>query len=110
MTISSSARVFAGQGQQEPAPSTGIGPANRENAHKSSGPRTAAGKIVITRNAIKHGLLSKTVIFQTEKERAEFQELGNSLVEEFQTVGVNIPSRTKQVEEEAQTRDALAQR
>jgi hypothetical protein len=66
MTISSSARVFAGQGQQE--------------------------------------------IFQTEKERAEFQELGNSLVEEFQTVGVNIPSRTKQVEEEAQTRDALAQR
>ena len=35
--------------------------ANRRNAQKSTGPRTAAGKAVSRRNALLHGLYSRTV-------------------------------------------------
>jgi len=37
--------------------------ANRENAKKSTGPRTARGKAYSSRNATKHGLLSKPVLY-----------------------------------------------
>jgi hypothetical protein len=37
--------------------------ANRANAQRSTGPRTAAGKAVSSRNACKHGILSRTVDF-----------------------------------------------
>lgn len=40
--------------------------ANRRNAQKSTGPKTAAGKAVVKFNAIKHGLLSKTLILPDE--------------------------------------------
>lgn len=36
--------------------------ANRRNARRSTGPKTAAGKAVASRNALKHGLLSKVVL------------------------------------------------
>lgn len=36
--------------------------ANRRNALKSTGPRTAAGKAVSSRNALKHGLHSRTLL------------------------------------------------
>jgi hypothetical protein len=62
--------------------------ANRENAKKSTGPRTIAGKLAMRRNATKHGLLSKALIFQDIQEEAEFQELVNDLLEEFQPKGV----------------------
>ena len=35
--------------------------ANRANAKRSTGPKTAAGKAVVRRNALKHGLLSRTI-------------------------------------------------
>ena len=35
--------------------------ANRANARRSTGPKTAAGKAAVRRNALKHGLLSRTV-------------------------------------------------
>jgi hypothetical protein len=62
--------------------------ANRENAKKSTGPRTIAGKLAMCRNATKHGLLSKALIFQDKQEEAEFQELVNDLVEELQPQSV----------------------
>jgi hypothetical protein len=35
--------------------------ANRANAKRSTGPKTAAGKALVRRNALKHGLLSRTI-------------------------------------------------
>lgn len=35
--------------------------ANRANAQRSTGPRTEAGKAVSCRNALKHGILSRTI-------------------------------------------------
>ena len=37
--------------------------ANRRNARMSTGPKTAAGKEVVSRNAVRHGLLSSAVYF-----------------------------------------------
>ena len=38
--------------------------ANRANAKKSTGPRTPQGKACARRNAVKHGLRSKTLLFR----------------------------------------------
>ena len=43
--------------------------ANQQNALSSTGPRTAEGKSRSSRNAIKHGLLSKQVVLSTESQR-----------------------------------------
>lgn len=40
--------------------------ANRANAQKSTGPRTAAGKLAIARNGLKHGILSKSLFLDDE--------------------------------------------
>ena len=40
--------------------------ANRRNAQKSTGPRTAAGKDRARFNAVKHGMRAKTVILPGE--------------------------------------------
>src|SRR5271157_5061075 len=40
--------------------------ANRENAKKSTGPQTARGKAYSRRNALKHGLLAKSVLFRPD--------------------------------------------
>ena len=42
--------------------------ANRQNARRSTGPKTAAGKATSSRNATRHGLLSKQVILPDEDE------------------------------------------
>ncbi len=36
--------------------------ANRENARRSTGPRTAEGKLASRMNAVKHGILSSAVV------------------------------------------------
>ncbi len=41
--------------------------ANRRNAQKSTGPRTAAGKGVVAQNALCHGLTAKAVVLFDEK-------------------------------------------
>ena len=48
--------------------------ANRRNALKSTGPRTAAGKLTSSKNAAKHGLLSRDVVLPNEdaEELAKF--------------------------------------
>src|SRR5690242_14265660 len=44
--------------------------ANRRNAQKSTGPRTAAGKIKSCMNALKHGLDAQAVVLAGEDEAA----------------------------------------
>jgi hypothetical protein len=52
--------------------------ANRRNATNSTGPRTARGKAVVARNAVRHGLLSRQAVIQGES-GAELVELGKRL-------------------------------
>ena len=64
--------------------------ANRQNALKSTGPRTPEGKTASSRNALKHGLLAKEVVI-TDGEGAEDQQAFDTLlsdfVQQFQPVG-----------------------
>jgi len=60
--------------------------ANRANALVSTGPRTAAGKAVSSRNALKHGLLSSQILLEHE-DVEELKALRESLYEELQPVG-----------------------
>ena len=57
--------------------------ANRRNALKSTGPKSAQGKLNTSRNGFKHGLLAKTILLDGES-RSRFQEILDSLVDEFQ--------------------------
>jgi hypothetical protein len=49
--------------------------ANRRNAAKSTGPKTAAGKARVSLNALKHGLSAKTIVLPQEDEQAYHQRL-----------------------------------
>jgi hypothetical protein len=60
--------------------------ANRENALKSTGPRTPEGKDVVRMNALKHGLLSKETLLPGEDEKA-LRELDERLRDELQPMG-----------------------
>ena len=40
--------------------------ANRQNAQKSTGPRTPQGKAVVAQNALKHGLLARQAVIVGE--------------------------------------------
>jgi len=52
--------------------------ANRRNAQKSTGPRTAEGKITAGQNALRHGLCSKFALME-EEEDEEAQALLQAL-------------------------------
>jgi hypothetical protein len=60
--------------------------ANRQNALKSTGPRTPEGKAAVRHNALRHGLLSKEMILHGEDEEA-LRELDENLRAELQPVG-----------------------
>src|SRR5919107_5572086 len=60
--------------------------ANRQNALKSTGPRTPEGKATARLNATKHGLLSQEVLIPGEDEDA-LKELAERLRAELQPVG-----------------------
>ncbi len=60
--------------------------ANRQNALKSTGPKTPEGKAAIRHNAVRHGLLSQDVLLPGEDEAA-LRELGERLSGELQPVG-----------------------
>ena len=60
--------------------------ANRRNARKSTGPRTPQGKAVVSRNAVKHGLLSCEVLLPDEEGEA-LADLSELLRSEFQPKG-----------------------
>ncbi len=61
--------------------------ANRQNAQRSTGPKTVEGKNAIRWNALKHGLLANTVVLPQE-DRAEYERLWAGLVESLQPVGM----------------------
>ena len=60
---------------------------NRKNAQKSTGPKSAAGKAIVSQNARTHGLLSRNLIIEGES-LEEFSELLRLLADEFQPIGL----------------------
>ena len=56
--------------------------ANRRNAKKSTGPRSAAGKAKSSRNAVKHGLLAGRIVLadNTEEDPQQFGFLLDELL------------------------------
>jgi len=58
--------------------------ANRMNAKKSTGPKTARGKEASSQGAVRHGLLSKVLRFENDEEKAEYNSLLADLVRELQ--------------------------
>src|SRR4051812_45886269 len=57
--------------------------ASRLNGAKSRGPKTPEGKAAASRNAMKHGLYSSTVVLTCEKQE-EFQAAFEAYTEEWQ--------------------------
>ena len=60
--------------------------ANRLNAQKSTGPRTAAGKERASRNALKHGLLAREAVIQGE-DPEEFELYREQMLESLAPAG-----------------------
>jgi hypothetical protein len=60
--------------------------ANRQNAQKSTGTKTPEGKVAVSRNAVKHGLLSRYVLLGDEDETA-LVELGKRLRAQLHPIG-----------------------
>jgi hypothetical protein len=61
--------------------------ANRQNAQQSTGPKTPAGKAHSSRNALKHGLLAKEVVYNgpdLSETQADFDALLADLMSELQ--------------------------
>ena len=61
--------------------------ANRQNAQKSTGPKTPAGKAAVRLNAFTHGLTSMSPVAPGE-DPAEFQAFYQNFLDEFQPVGI----------------------
>ncbi|MFZ9012211.1 MAG: hypothetical protein ACO20W_10005 [Anaerohalosphaeraceae bacterium] len=70
--------------------------ANRENALRSTGPRTIAGKAVASKNATRHGLRAESTVIPGE-DPAEFNRFRDELFEEFAPVGVLESRLTAQI-------------
>jgi hypothetical protein len=60
--------------------------ANRENAKKSTGPRTARGKEVVSQNALKHGLCAKKNVIRTESQE-EFDLFRDVMLDDLAPIG-----------------------
>ena len=61
--------------------------ANRQNAKKSTGPKTAKGKAKVARNAIKHGLCSMEAVIHGE-EKEEYEWHREAFLYELKPVGM----------------------
>ena len=60
--------------------------ANRRNAGLSTGPKSASGKAVASKNALKHGVLSRQVVLPDE-DPAEFEEFRRRLMDDLKPTG-----------------------
>jgi len=56
--------------------------ANRENAQKSTGPKSAEGKAISAKNAVKHGVFAVETLIKGEN-REDFELFRQKLLEEF---------------------------
>jgi hypothetical protein len=64
--------------------------ANRENAKKSTGPRTERGKARSSQNAYKHGFFAKPLYpttAQVTQDRSDYDDMLDGLLEHYQPVG-----------------------
>ncbi len=59
--------------------------ANRQNAQKSTGPKTAEGKATVSQNAVKHGLFAQSVIFGENE--ADYEAFHDEMLAELEPVG-----------------------
>ena len=59
--------------------------ANRLNAQKSTGPRTARGKAVASQNSLKHGLLAESDVISSESQ-ADFDLYRKQILDELRPV------------------------
>src|ERR1700736_5448994 len=59
--------------------------ANRQNAQKSTGPKTPEGRAAVRLNGVKHGLTAETIVLKNERE-ADFTNLLDSLEAEHDPV------------------------
>src|SRR6202521_4239786 len=59
--------------------------ANRQNAQKSTGPKTPEGRAAVRLNGVKHGLTAETIVLKGESE-ADFTALFDSLEAEHDPV------------------------
>jgi len=62
--------------------------ANRNNAKKSAGPKTAAGKVISSYNAVKYGLFCRDLLRFPWENADEFQSMRTRLWDELQPEGV----------------------
>jgi hypothetical protein len=65
--------------------------ANRKNAVNSTGPKTTSGKMVSSKNASRHGILSKDVIIRfgpLQEDEADYDKMHCMLVEDLQPQGI----------------------
>jgi len=60
--------------------------ANKQNALKSTGPQTALGKEISSKNSLTHGLLSKDLIIRKEKPK-ELESFKNNIYESLHPEG-----------------------
>ena len=61
--------------------------ANRQNAQKSTGPRTDEGKAVVSKNAVKHGLFAAEAVI-TGENPADYQVFHDQFLAEWKPVGM----------------------
>jgi len=70
--------------------------ANHQNAKRSTGPKSEAGKAVTSQNALRHGVLSRRRVLEEESE-AEFQALFDGLCHSLKPVGTLEFSLTEKI-------------
>jgi hypothetical protein len=59
--------------------------ANRQNAQKSTGPKTAEGKAAVSQNALKHGLFTDSLVFGENE--ADYEAFHDEMLAELEPVG-----------------------
>jgi hypothetical protein len=70
---------------------------NRQNAQKSTGPKTRRGKSYSRKNSFKHGFFAKVlsrIVGLSEEELLDFEQLWDGLYEHWQPIG---PSEEEEV-------------